>query len=413
MEFRELQLPNGLSIQAECNPDAYFGAYGVFVRTGARDEQPEINGVSHFLEHMVFKGTPTRSAEQVNLELDELGSSSNARTGEESTIYHAAVLPEFQTHVTELLADLMRPSLRLEDFETEKKVIVEEIMMYQDQPPYGGHERIMQEYYGTHPLGLSVLGSPESVLGLTPELMRDYFEQRYSPANMAVVASGNVNFEQLVEDVERLCGSWAAVPAPRHLQPAQPQLGFSTLHKPSSSLQYVLQLAAGPATEDDDRFAMRILTTILGDDGGSRLFWKLLDTGLAESAGIGSYEYLQSGLVMSYFCCDPKLAASNLEILGEVQAAAIDGVTDKELELAKQKIVSQILLASERTEARMFSVGGQWLNHQPFKSPAEIAQQYSQVTLAEVNAVARRYPLNRCRTLSIGPRLDLQGVDNH
>ncbi|MFN5319893.1 MAG: M16 family metallopeptidase [Planctomycetota bacterium] len=407
MEFRQHQLANGLTILAECNPDAYFGAYGIFVRAGSRDEQAEIGGVSHFLEHMVFKGTPTRSAEQVNLELDELGSSSNARTGEESTIYHAAVLPEFQTALIELLTDLMRPALRLEDFETEKKVIIEEIMMYQDQPPYGGHEQLMLEYFGGHPLGQSVLGTVESVGNLTPESMRNYFAQRYSPGNMALIAAGKVDFERLVEDAERLCGAWTPCTVQRPVAQVTPRSGFSTLHKPNSTLQYVLQLSPGPATEDEDRFAMRLLATILGDDGGSRIYWKMLDSGLAESAGIGSYEYLGAGLAMSYFCCEPKLAQENLELLNSILAEALAGVTAKELELAKQKIVAQILLASERTEARMFSVGGQWLNNQSFKTPAEIANQYRCVTLDQVNAVAKKYPLGNCRTLSIGPRTDL------
>ena len=178
MEYRQHRLKNGLNILAECNPQAYTSAFGFFVRTGARDETSEISGVSHFLEHMVFKGTPNRSAAQVNLELDEMGSSSNARTGEESTIYHAAVLPEFQGQVVELLSDIMRPSLRIDDFETEKQVIIEEIKMYDDQPPYGGYERMMSEFFGKHPLGQSVLGTVDSVSGLTPESMMSYFKER-------------------------------------------------------------------------------------------------------------------------------------------------------------------------------------------------------------------------------------------
>ena len=208
MLYRQHQLANGLEILAECNPDSYAMACGFFVRTGSRDETPEIGGVSHFLEHMVFKGTPNRSAEQVNRELDEMGSNSNARTGEESTIYHATVLPDFQSRVVEVLADIMRPSLRDEDFETEKKVIIEEIRMYDDQPPYGGHERIMAEFYGTHPLSQSVLGTVETVTSLTPSKMHEYFQQQYSPGNIAIAAAGNVDFDQLVTDCEKYCGDW-------------------------------------------------------------------------------------------------------------------------------------------------------------------------------------------------------------
>ncbi len=411
MQYQQQQLDNGLTLLAECNDQAHFAAYGFFVRTGARDEEPQINGVSHFLEHMVFKGSEHRSADEVNILLDELGSSSNARTSEESTIYHAAVLPEFQTPLIDVLADLMQPALRESDFETEKKVIIEEIMMYQDQPPYGGHERLMAEYFGQHPLGLSVLGTVESVSNLTADQMRGYFQRQYSPQNMALVGAGKIDFDLLVADAERLCGSWNQPLPQRPLSAAQPQFGFSTLHKPSSTLQYVMQLAPGPGIADDNRYAMRLLSAILGDDGGSRLYWELVDSGMVESAGIGSFEYLGAGLVMSYFCCAPELAQENLSRLHDLHVNAEYGVSAKELHLAKQKIISQILLASERTEARMFSVGGQWLNHQVHKTPTEIANCYDNVTLDQVNAVAQAYSLSRAFTLSIGPREDLHPVN--
>jgi predicted Zn-dependent peptidase len=181
MKFKHQMLSNGLQVVAEVNPQAYSAAFGFFVNAGSRDETETNSGVSHFLEHMAFKGTPTRSAEDVNRQLDEMGSHSNARTGEERTIYHAAVLPEFQTPILELLCDLMRPSLRDDDFDVEKKVIVEEILMYDDQPPFGGHERIMAAYFGDHPLSRSILGTVDTVQALTPQAMREYFESRYSP----------------------------------------------------------------------------------------------------------------------------------------------------------------------------------------------------------------------------------------
>ena len=208
MQFKQTELDNGLTIVAECNPQAYSSAFGVFVNAGARDETDRISGVSHFLEHMAFKGTATRSAEDVNRELDEMGSHSNARTGEERTIYHATVLPEFQTPVAGLLCDIMRPSLRTDDFEMEKKVIIEEIRMYEDQPPFGGHERIMASFFGDHDLSRNILGSVESVGQMTPEDMRAYFETRYAPNNMTFAAAGNVDFESLVDSIGQMTQSW-------------------------------------------------------------------------------------------------------------------------------------------------------------------------------------------------------------
>lgn len=411
MEYRQHQLDNGLTILAECNPQAYTSAFGFFVRTGSRDETTEVSGVSHFLEHMVFKGTPNRSAAQVNLELDEMGSASNARTGEESTIYHAAVLPEFQTQIVELLSDIMRPSLRKEDFETEKQVIIEEIKMYDDQPPYGGYEKIMSEYFGNHPLGQSVLGTVETVSALTPEGMMGYFEQRYSPSNICLAAAGKIDFDQMVADTERCCGSWKKFSPERNKSKADYQSGFVTLHKPTAHQQYILQMAPGPTNEEEIRYATGVMAAIIGDDSGSRLYWEFLDSGLAESAGMASYDYQGSGAIMTYICCSPDEAQSNLERLAKLQKSIREeGITQKELDLAKRKIASHIVLGSERTNSRMFSVGSQWLSEQPFKTVAEIAEIYESLTLAQVNEALAAYPLDTNMTVTVGPNGGLHAV---
>jgi predicted Zn-dependent peptidase len=408
MQYQQHQLSNGLTILGECNPRAHFSAFGFFVKTGARDETPEIGGVSHFLEHMVFKGTPNRSADQVNEMLDEMGSASNASTSVESTIYHAAVLPEFQSQLVELFSDLMRPSLRDDDFETEKKVIIEEIMMYADQPPYGGHEKIMADFFGDHPLGNSVLGTVDTVGALKAPQMKSYFEERYSPGNIAIAAGGKVDFDQLVKDVESHCGSWNSVKTERSVPTAEPRFGFESIHKESSTLQYIIQLTPGPARLDPDRYAARLLSTILGDDSGSRMFWEFIDSGRAESAGMGSYEYYGTGLIMSVIYCLPDQAQDNLNRLNQLQSKARDGITQKELDLAKSKVASHIILASERTESRMFSVGSQWLAGQDYLTVAEIAKRYQDVTLEEVNSVVAKYDLTKNMTLVVGPRDDLK-----
>jgi predicted Zn-dependent peptidase len=179
VKFRSHTLENGLEIVAECNDAVYSQGVGFFVRTGSRDETDAVAGVSHFLEHMVFKGTPHRSADDVNREFDELGAHYNAFTSEENTVYYAAVLPEYQEPCIDLLADIMRPSLRDEDFEMEKKVILEEIQMYADQPPFGMDDKIKELHYGDHPLARSVLGTLDTVGDLSVEQMRTYFESHH------------------------------------------------------------------------------------------------------------------------------------------------------------------------------------------------------------------------------------------
>ena len=408
MEFRERTLANGLEIIAECNPDAYSTALGFFVKTGSRDETDEISGVSHFLEHMVFKGTAKRSAADVNRELDEMGSFSNAQTGEERTIYYAAVLPEFQDRTLELLADVLRPALREEDFETEKKVIIEEICMYEDQPPFGGHEKCMAAHFGPHPLGKSILGTVNSVGNLTAAQMRTYFEQRYSPRNITLVAAGNIDFERLVAQAEACCGLWQPFDAPRETPRAPPHKGLAVFPKENATQQYVIEIANGPAAGDDDRYAARALATVLGDDSGSRFFWELLDTGRAEYAAIGAYEFQGTGILMKFLCCAPEETAENLQIVRRIeQDAQRTGITDAELSQAKSKICSHVVLQSERPSSRLFAVGINWLQRREYLTVREIVNAYQAVTRSDVSAVLAKYPLSECTTVAVGPLAEL------
>ncbi len=197
MNFRKQTLDNGLEVVAECNADARSAAMGFFVKTGSRDETDAVAGVSHFLEHMTFKGTPRRSADDVNREFDEISPDYNAFTSEENTVYYAAVLPQCQGRAVDLLADIMRPSLREEDFQTEKQVILEEIHKYEDQPPFGADDKARAAYFGTHPLGRSVLGTAQSITDIEVEAMRDYFGRRYSPDNLTLIATGSVATREL------------------------------------------------------------------------------------------------------------------------------------------------------------------------------------------------------------------------
>src|SRR5215475_7785718 len=171
MPFHSHTLPNGLQVIGEISPSARSVALGFFVRTGSRDETPEVAGVSHFLEHMVFKGTPHRSAFDVNRDFDRIGADYNAFTSEENTVFHAAILPEYLPQAVDILADILRPSLRNEDFDTEKQVILEEIGMYEDQPTWAAYDNAKRIYFADHPLGNSILGTPASIKALKRDQM--------------------------------------------------------------------------------------------------------------------------------------------------------------------------------------------------------------------------------------------------
>ena len=411
MEFRSHILENGLEIVAECSPSAYSASYGFFVNTGARDETPDVAGVSHFLEHMMFKGTARRTADDVNRELDEIGASSNAMTSEDRTIYYATVLPEYQERAIDILADIMRPALRNDDFETEKKVIIEEIWMYEDQPPFGAHEKAMAAYYGDHPMGNNVLGSVESVSALTAERMREYFEHWYSPQNIVLAAAGNVDFDELCRLADEYCGKWENREVEHDLSPPSPRHGLQVIQKEMATQEYLLQISQGPATLDEDRHAMRMATTIVGDDSGSRIYWEMIENGLVESAGIWPYEYENTGLVMTYLSCAPEQAQENLAKLTEIQKqVAPEGVTEEELQQAKAKICAHLVLGSERPSRRMFSVGGAWIQRREYRTVRQAVERYRAVTVDEVNEVLRKYPLSNNMTVAVGPLKTLNGA---
>jgi predicted Zn-dependent peptidase len=198
--------------------------------------------------------------------------------------------------------------------------------------------------------------------------------------------------------------------APRELSPAKPRAAWKVIHKPLAVQQYVVQLSAGPATNDDDRYAARLLSTIVGDDSGSRLFWELVDTGQAESASIGSQEFQGAGVYMTWLSCLPDLVAENLqrlaEIIAEVQAG---GVTEEELIQAKNKVCAHIVLQAERPTNRMFSVGNAWIQRRQYKTVREAVEIYRGVTLDDIHRVLKKYPLAPTATVAVGPLTELAG----
>src|SRR5580700_6336426 len=210
VKFHEAKLDNGLTVIAELNPSVQSVAAGFFVRTGARDESMEVSGVSHFLEHMAFKGDEKHSADDVNRIFDEIGAKYNASTSEEITMFYAAVLPEYLPAVFEVLAGLLQPSIRQADFEVERKVILEEIGMYEDQPSFIAYENAMKTHFEGHPLGQSILGSKESIAALKRDQMAHYHDERYRGGNITIAVAGNTDWDQVVKLSKQWCGVWPA-----------------------------------------------------------------------------------------------------------------------------------------------------------------------------------------------------------
>ncbi len=413
MPFHQHRLPNGLTLIGETSPAARSVALGFFVRTGARDEVTAESGVSHFLEHMMFKGTSRRTALDVNLDFDRIGANYNAYTSEENTVYYAAVLPEYLPRAVDILADILRPSLRGDDFDTEKKVILEEIKMYEDQPSSVAGEKARQLYYAGHPLGNSVLGTSESVSALTRDQMQEYFTRRYAANNIILSVAGNYDWNNLVRLATDACSGWNTAKVDRENRTEWAGAGgLHVLTREKIQQEYVMFLAGGPPADSKMRYAADTLALAVGDDSGSHLYWALIDPGLADSADCTYYENDGSGIVYASYTCEPEQADGNLgivrKVLAEVQKR---GITPEELKLAKSKITSRLVRGSVRPMGRMSAIASAWGYTGEYRDVDTELANYEAVTLADVRAYIDKYPIDRSTVIAFGPAPKLAEVD--
>ncbi|MFL5244303.1 MAG: M16 family metallopeptidase [Gemmataceae bacterium] len=414
MPFHSHVLKNGLRIIAESSPSARSTAIGFFVRTGARDESPEVAGVSHFLEHMVFKGTPRRTALDVNRDFDRIGAHYNAFTSEENTVFYAAILPEYLPQAVDILTDILRPSLREEDFDMEKNVIIEEIGMYEDQPTWSAYDHAKKAYFADHPLGNSVLGTADSIRALARDQMHAYFQRRYVAANITAVAAGNLDWEKLTALVEQHCGAWNSGPVGRqNIRETKGSGKFQLLTKEKVTQEHVILIAPGPAANDPLRYSADTLALALGDDSGSRLYWALVDPGLADSADCSYHEYEGAGSFYTSMSCEPNRMEENLAIVkGLLATIRRESITEEELNQAKSKILSRVVRGSERPMGRMQAIGMSWTYLNQYRSVDDELKAFEAVSLETIRDVLDRYPIDQVTTLALGPVADLKGASN-
>lgn len=409
MRFHQTVLDNGLRVIAEQNDRARSVACGFLVKAGSRDESPEVAGVSHFLEHMVFKGTPRRDALAVNREFDRVGAKHNAQTSEEDTFYHVTSLPEYLPKAFDVLSDILRPSLREDDFSTEKKVIIEEIRMYLDSPMSVAFDAAKEVHFGDHPLGQSVIGSVESIEALQIQQMRDYFAAKYSPSNIVLAFAGVADWDRILELAQKHCGDWKGGETTRQAPPAKGSGGFRTLLREEDQQMTVVGVADAPSLEDDDRYAAQLLSAVLGDHTGSRLYWELVDPGDADAADLSYQDYNHAGAFYSFLSCSPDDVQANLEQIAKVYRDVMsEGITDKELTQAKNKVLSRSVLRSERPMGRLSSLAFHWSYRDEYLTVAEELEAFERVTLADVRRVLDRWPLLPFSLVTVGPTTDVK-----
>jgi predicted Zn-dependent peptidase len=404
MEFKSEKLENGLVMIGEINKSAKSAAVGFFVKTGSRDESIQINGVSHFLELMLFKGTDKLSAQEVNEAFDRTGAQYNAFTSEENTVYYAAVLPEYLADVTQLWTQLMRPALRDEDFDIEKNVIKEEIAMYKDSPSYDVMDQCRTLHFDGHPCGNSVLGSVESIDNLTAEQMHGYFEKRYAPNNMVLACAGNFDWDRISSLAADSCGSWRQQIVERQIEDSRGSRKKQRHERANLVREHICLMSAGVSAQDPRRFAASLLATIIGDDVGSRFFWELVDKALAEAASMQFGAMDGTGVFSSYIRCSSENLTKVFDIVRNIfDDLARDGIAEDELTKAKNKILSALVIKNELPMGRLIDLGFNWTYLQKYQTIEDDVTAIKAVTVEDIRSLIEQFQPGNFTQLSLGP----------
>lgn len=410
--FHTHRLSNGLQIVGQPMPDFESVAVSYFVRTGSRDEyDPAIAGVSHFLEHMVFKGTKSLNWQEITLEFNKIGAEINAFTSHEATVFYARVLGEYLDRAVELLSDMMYPRLDESDFETEKEVIINEIARSEDQPYNYTYRQLMQTYFGGHPLGHDVLGSRDSIRDMHIEQMRNYWQRRYAANNLILSVAGKFDWDHIVELAEKHCTNWRTGDTGRDVAHYEPAQSINNIMV-NEQLKQQIMIIAMPAVDikDPDYYAAALGGSILGDSDGSRLYWNIYQRGLAESASAGVWAMEGTGILLMEANSTPEDAPRVLKLLrAELDSLLNDGIYEDELRRAKDKLISGIVLSSESTFARMRSLASDWVTEGRLISVEEEVERVEKVTTEDVMRALKRFPLREKQVLTtLGPLSEQQ-----
>ena len=408
--IHESDLPNGIQVLSERIPGVRSVAVGVWVRQGAAHEAPRELGASHLLEHMVFKGTGTRSARDIALSIEALGGSLDAYTSREHTSFQARVLDEHLDEALDVLTDLvLDPALRDDDLELEREVVLEEISTVDDTPDDLVFELHGERLWGAHPYGHSILGTRDTVASVSGATLRELHGDRYVGSNLVVAAAGNVDHEALLEGVVR---RMERVPAGRRVagvpRPPRPGAGDVSVTRESAQTHLVFG-ADAPAHADPRRYALVLLSQALGGGMSSRLFQKVREE-LALAYTVFTYQsfYSVSGVAGVYVGTRPAWAERAVDAVREELArVAREGLPADELEQTKQQVKGQIMLSLESTGARLYRLAGFALYDEPFQGLDDVLARVDAVTPAQVAEVAGEYfDPHRHLLLRLGPEAE-------
>jgi predicted Zn-dependent peptidase len=397
-------LDSGVRVVTEAMPSVRSIALGFWIRTGSRDEDPKRAGISHFLEHLLFKGTDRFSSREIDEAFDAMGAEVNAGTGKETTSVYSRFLDRHLERAFDVLQDMvLRPAYP--DIDSERQVVIEEIAMYEDEPQDKVHDVLAGAVFGDHPLGRPIIGKADVVSSVPVPDIAAWHDARYVPANIVVAAAGNVEHDGLVDLVERAFEGTAAADLPPAVA-APPANGPTLRFHRKDTEQYHLCLGApGIPRGDDRRFALRVLDTVFGGATSSRLFQEVREKrGLAYSVFSYASHYADSGQVAVYVGTRPDNVGEAMDVIGtELRRLLEDGVGEEELERARENVKGRTVLSMESTLTRMNRLGSSVLMGVPLLTVDEVLAAFDAVTLDDVMGLARDlFDLERISAAGIG-----------
>jgi predicted Zn-dependent peptidase len=405
-DYRRTILPNGIRLVSEWIPHVRSVAVGVWVNTGSRFEPSDRGGISHFIEHLVFKGTESRSAEDIARAVDSVGGQMDAFTTKEHTCFYVTVLDEHLPLATDLLADiLLHPRFNAADIEREKTVILQEFGMVEDTPDDIIHDFFAERVWPGHPLGRPILGDRKIVQTLDRDTLLDYFRKEYCPERITIAAAGHVRHEQLVD----LLGSrFVDFHQARVLRTADPPVLARCLALVERPLEQVHFVLGGLGLEQDapERYALFLLNTIFGGSMSSRLFQVVREReGLVYSIHSGNVAFRDSGLFYVYAGTEPAHFRRVVDLtLKELRSLRADGVTDDELRRAKDHLKGSLMLSLESTGSRMTRIAKQELYFRRSFTFDEILADIERVSVEDMKILSERLLEGPLSLVALGPK---------
>ncbi len=407
---RRTTLPGGLRVVTERIPSVRSASVGVWVNVGSRDEGPTVAGAAHFLEHLLFKSTPTRSAVDIAQAVDAVGGELNAFTAREHTCYYAHVLDTDLELAVDLVADVvLRGRCATDDVEIERDVVLEEIAMRDDDPEDTLGDIFLSAMFGSHPVGRPVIGSVESIEAMTRNQLHSFHVRRYVPERMVLAVAGNVEHDDVVKLAREYFGpklirGHSAVPPRKGTGrvPGNPTLQLINRDAEQTHLSMGVRT---PGRHWDHRWALAVLNTALGGGLSSRLFQEIRETrGLAYSVYSTVDTFSDSGALSIYAACQPERFDEVVRVTTAVlEDVARDGITESECRIAKGSLRGGLVLGLEDSGSRMHRIGRSELNYGKHRSIDHTLEQIGGVTLDQVNAVARQLLTRPYGAAVLGP----------